>query len=454
MSGFEVLGIVLGTIPLLVSALEHYQKGLNSIRRWQSYEAELQSLKRKLGNENAIFLNTCQQLLSGIVGSVDHEKLVDEPFGELWSSIEIRDRIALRLDHVYEPFKATVVAMDVALREIKAKLSLDELGQVKWTEGKAIVREIKRATFTTRRSQFDDQLNGISKNNEYLKILTNQSIQLEPGRRVKYHGRLFSQLKEVSRSAYRANQRLEDPLDLCKLVRKGKHGLKSECFGVISNSTSQRYPKFGVYSQSEHSDHKLMISLEDVLEDAERTFPGVSYADRLKLAVDISSGVLQLITTSWLPEKITSRDIIFPIEDGCPVYGQAFIVKNLSDPADQYPVTSQALHMQALETTMFSLGLLLLEIHFFETLDYVRDTKIERSTSKATGQFSDRKAATELLSQVQTLGSPKFYSAVRRFLFCEFTCLDFTLGDEAFCKEVYGKTIALLEEDFQLSYSL
>ncbi|KAK6071674.1 hypothetical protein SCUP234_09595 [Seiridium cupressi] len=250
------------------------------------------------------------------------------------------------------------------------------------------------------------------------------------------------------------NQRLEDPLDLCKLVRKGKHGLKSECFGVISNSTSQRYPKFGVYSQSEHSDHKLMISLEDVLEDAERTFPGVSYADRLKLAVDISSGVLQLITTSWLPEKITSRDIIFPIEDGCPVYGQAFVMKKLSDPEDQYPVTSQALYMQALKTTMFSLGLLLLEIHFFETLDYVWDAKIERSTSKATGQFSDRKAATELLSQVQILGSPKFYSAVRRFLFCEFTCLDFTLGDEAFCKEVYGKTIALLEEDFQLSYAL
>ncbi|KAI1842251.1 hypothetical protein JX265_006878 [Neoarthrinium moseri] len=183
MSGFEVLGVVLGTLPLVISALEHYQEGLHTIRRWRSFEAELQSLKRKLGNENAIFINTCQQLLSGVVGSVAHEKLVDEPFGELWSNPEMRDEIALRLDHVYEPFQATVVAMNVALGEIKAKLGLDEHGKVRWTEGTAIAREIKRATFTIKRSQFDDLLAGISKYNQDLKTMTNQSIQLEPERR-------------------------------------------------------------------------------------------------------------------------------------------------------------------------------------------------------------------------------------------------------------------------------
>jgi hypothetical protein len=130
MSGFEVLGVVLGTIPLVISALEHYQEGLHAFRRWRSYEAELKSLKRSLGNEKAIFVNTCQQLLSGLVNSVELEKLVDEPFGELWSSAQIRDQVALRLDHVHEPFKATVVAMYDALHEIQNKLGLDEQGNV------------------------------------------------------------------------------------------------------------------------------------------------------------------------------------------------------------------------------------------------------------------------------------------------------------------------------------
>lgn len=130
MSGFEVLGVVLGTIPLVISALEHYQQGLHTIRRWHSYEAELQSLKRRLGIEKAIFVNTCEQLLSGIVCSVDHEKLIEEPFGELWAKPEIIDQVVLRLDHVFEPFRETLVAMNTALGEIKAKLGLDEQGEV------------------------------------------------------------------------------------------------------------------------------------------------------------------------------------------------------------------------------------------------------------------------------------------------------------------------------------
>lgn len=145
MSGFEVLGVVLGTIPLIISAVEHYQEGLHTVRRWRSYEAELQSLKRKLGNENAIFINTCQQLLSGIVGSVEHEKLIEEPFGAFWANTDISDQIALRLDHVYEPFKATVVAMDVHLREIKSKLGLDEHGQVR-TFGPLHIFPLQHAT--------------------------------------------------------------------------------------------------------------------------------------------------------------------------------------------------------------------------------------------------------------------------------------------------------------------
>ncbi|KAF7539538.1 hypothetical protein G7054_g2052 [Neopestalotiopsis clavispora] len=610
MSGFEVLGVVLGTIPLVISALEHYQEGLHTIRRWRSYEAELKSLKRSLGNEKAILVNTCQQLLSGVVSSIDLEKLVDEPFGELWSNALIEDQIALRLDHVYEPFKATVVAMKDALCVIQSKLGLDERGKVKWMEGKAIARELKRATFTIKRSHFDDLFASISKGNQDLKTFTNQSIQLEPERRVKNHGKLFSQLREALRSIYGAvrnslacdcpgahkvSLRLEkpkllprsqesqhlrdsnfqcaisyrmeslnpsgideiwslmllrscgprfelpemippkptalrkdwtvfgtttstnlglsqlrktfqavkssketicgpetkpmlysveavmsafhetttafaslpttvlttpvqeehpdDPIDLCKLARKGKSSRSSGCFGFVSNNTSIHYPKFGIYPPSEHENSTSMISLRTVLQDGDN-YTAISYAVGLKLAVDISSGVLQLINTSWLPERITSQDIIFPTQDGRPLYSQPFFAKTFLNLEQKPQISGPASRLETLEELMFSLGILLLEILFFDSLDHLGYIKWKESRTKGLGRFSSRKAAMDLLNQVQTLGSPNFYSAVRRILLCEFTCLDFSMGDEPFCKEVYGKTIALMEEDFKLSQSL
>jgi hypothetical protein len=97
---------------------------------------------------------------------------------------------------------------------------------------------------------------------------------------------------------------------------------------------------------------------------------------------------------------------------------------------------------------MFSLGLLLPEILFFETLDQVWNSKTGPSTREAMGLFPDWKAATYLLNRDQTTGSPKFYSAVCPFPFCEFTCSDLRMSD-SFGKDVYGKTIALLEEDYK-----
>src|SRR4051794_4057127 len=67
MSGFEVAGVVLGSLPLVISALEHYRDGLRSIQRWRKYERELQSLVRNLETERAKLQNVCEKLLVGLV---------------------------------------------------------------------------------------------------------------------------------------------------------------------------------------------------------------------------------------------------------------------------------------------------------------------------------------------------------------------------------------------------
>jgi hypothetical protein len=67
MSGIEVAGIVLGAIPLVISGLEHYSEGAQTIRSMWDYPKEFATLSRRLRVENETFRNTMELILSGSV---------------------------------------------------------------------------------------------------------------------------------------------------------------------------------------------------------------------------------------------------------------------------------------------------------------------------------------------------------------------------------------------------
>lgn len=67
MSGLDVAGVVLGALPLVISALEHYAESVNTAKRYWRYETELRTLILQVNTEKGIFVNTLEQLLTGIV---------------------------------------------------------------------------------------------------------------------------------------------------------------------------------------------------------------------------------------------------------------------------------------------------------------------------------------------------------------------------------------------------
>lgn len=119
MSGFEVAGIVLGTIPLLVSALETYSK---LMRDWGKAPSELRSLNRQLSTERAKLYNVCDLLISDAVSHQDIESMLLNPFGPLWKVKETNDKIRRRLWDAYKPFEETVMEVDEALQSIMQRL--------------------------------------------------------------------------------------------------------------------------------------------------------------------------------------------------------------------------------------------------------------------------------------------------------------------------------------------
>lgn len=130
MSGFEIAGVVLGSIPLVISALEHYMDGVNTIQSFRSYKRVLRRLILTLQTEHVGLQNVCEKLLVGIAPQTCIEEMIDDPFGELWRENEVFNKLRLRLWRSFKVFDETVRDMREAIQEMMDKLNLGPNGKV------------------------------------------------------------------------------------------------------------------------------------------------------------------------------------------------------------------------------------------------------------------------------------------------------------------------------------
>ncbi|KAF5555304.1 hypothetical protein FNAPI_6160 [Fusarium napiforme] len=203
MSGFEVVGIVLGTLPLVVTALEAYS---NLLRDWGKAPAELRSLNRQLSTERVRLCNVCEQLISDVVSQRDIEPMLEDPFGPLWQAKQTNDRIRRRLWDSYGPFEDTVKEVEEALQSVMMRLRIDVSadGTVQWIDRKRVTRDFKKLLYRLNRKDYQEALETISKGITSLEGLTQQSVGLESRRRKQSRCKVFKVLRDLSASFYRA----------------------------------------------------------------------------------------------------------------------------------------------------------------------------------------------------------------------------------------------------------
>lgn len=66
MSGIEIVGLLLGTIPLVISALEHYDDIIDPTRAFVKFQGELDRAIRELRNQHTLFEQSIEMLLRPI----------------------------------------------------------------------------------------------------------------------------------------------------------------------------------------------------------------------------------------------------------------------------------------------------------------------------------------------------------------------------------------------------
>jgi hypothetical protein len=131
MSGVEIAGLILGAFPIVIHTLEQYANGVQYVKRFWKYRREFESLIRRLELEVEIFRNTCEELLTGLVPADQITDILNDPAGPAWSDPGVEQLLKKRLQRSHTGYLCTVQNMIAAVEELKVRLRIDRLGEVK-----------------------------------------------------------------------------------------------------------------------------------------------------------------------------------------------------------------------------------------------------------------------------------------------------------------------------------
>lgn len=125
MSGTEVVGFVLGAIPLLISGLEHYADGIHTMKNMWDYDAVVTHLVGEFRLAQAIFRHSCQELLMHILPDSEAAKLLDGASPN-WDDSELDKKLREQLGSDYQAYLHAVGGLRRRLTLFTRKLGLDE----------------------------------------------------------------------------------------------------------------------------------------------------------------------------------------------------------------------------------------------------------------------------------------------------------------------------------------
>lgn len=123
MSGLEVAGIVLGALPLIISALESLRDGASRLGRLIKFNAEYSKTWGEVEDEELMYRLQLKRLLKPLVrddvlADDDLEVLLLDPSADSWKEPDLDNALRERLGESYERYFANVDAIQVLAWEI------------------------------------------------------------------------------------------------------------------------------------------------------------------------------------------------------------------------------------------------------------------------------------------------------------------------------------------------
>ena len=124
-------GLVLAVLPLIISALEHYNEGIKPLKDFVRYKQVIRELVVDLSTQKALFRNTLEKLLSSSVASdLKLALLLEHPGGEGWRDDDLASDLKCRLEGSYDVYMASVNDMEGLVKNLQEGMGLNKRGEV------------------------------------------------------------------------------------------------------------------------------------------------------------------------------------------------------------------------------------------------------------------------------------------------------------------------------------
>lgn len=194
MSGVELAGLVLAVLPLVISALEDYNNGLDPVKAFVKWENYLPQYIRKLRNQHVHYEQTLRLLLAPITTEYELAEMIAEPHGDLWKDPEMARKLKLKLDESYGAYHQTIKDVEGIMTKIAEKLDLDRTINVTRNDLEAMLvankpkaaqkfEFRKRVKFSMNKKKVKKLLEELDDCNKELERFTEKSEKLEPYRK-------------------------------------------------------------------------------------------------------------------------------------------------------------------------------------------------------------------------------------------------------------------------------
>jgi len=240
------------------------------------------------------------------------------------------------------------------------------------------------------------------------------------------------------------------PVNLCTALPSA-HQARPVCYGhLIDKQCLDRCFKVYPLGTATNSDTWTLVTLKEVLESKRGLQPLVSLKDKVRLAFSISSSVVQLSKTPWLPGELTSANVHFFQRGDQLSYQHPFLLRSIPDL--QTTITNSHTHpdkmggvvMMNKNTTLFALGILLLEIILGSSLDKLRGPAEAAMAipGDELGIIRDSVTVHRLLERRVALINPAYKAVIERCMECTASQ---GLDEENFRQEVYNGVVLELE---------
>ncbi|KAF2498690.1 hypothetical protein BU16DRAFT_615708 [Lophium mytilinum] len=190
MSGVEIAGLILGSFPLIISALEHYGEGLETMQEWVRFRTDFNGFLNDFIRQQIFFRQHIEDLLSTVVDSDYHMGcMLDDPDDPQWKNSDLEGKLKRRLPgkQEYESYMITVPAILGILEKIRKKLSITD-DKPHWSQSRAkglsrLSFEYKRVVYVLDRKRRARLMDTLERYNSNLQQLLGNSDRLQPTRR-------------------------------------------------------------------------------------------------------------------------------------------------------------------------------------------------------------------------------------------------------------------------------